>query len=234
MSKQDTAAFFSQEHANEYDKKFEKISAMRDALHLITAAVLTELPTNAHILCVGAGTGLEILALANRFPGWKFTAVEPSLPMLEVCRRRMESLGMADRCEFHGGYLNSLPATSPFDAATSLLVSHFILDQDARRQYFQEISKRLKPNVLLVNADLSAGVDPSAYEDLMKVWMRLMIMADMPPDNVEKLRAAYSKDVSLLPAEEVREIIASSGFEKPTQFLQTGLIHAWYARSVVR
>ncbi|WP_232288441.1 class I SAM-dependent methyltransferase [Anaeromyxobacter sp. K] len=61
---------------------------MRDALHLVTRLALGELPAQARILCVGAGTGAELLSLAAAFPGWRFTAVDPSEPMLRRCRAR--------------------------------------------------------------------------------------------------------------------------------------------------
>ena len=47
------------------------------------------------------------------------------------------------------------------------------------------------------------------------------------------MRAAYDRDVAILPPAEVAAIVASAGFEAPVQFLQTGLIHAWFARRTV-
>jgi tRNA (cmo5U34)-methyltransferase len=35
---------------------------------------------------------------------------------------------------------------------------------------------------------------------------------------------------AILPPGEVAAVVASGGFEPPAQFLQTGLIHAWFAR----
>lgn len=87
------------------------------------------------------GTGSELIYLAQRFPQWHFTAVEPSAPMLDVCRRRVEACGIASRCVFHEGYLDSLPGSGAFDAATSLLVSHFILERGARSNFFRAIAK---------------------------------------------------------------------------------------------
>ena len=42
--------------------------------------------------------------------------------MLDVCRKA-EACGVASRCVFHAGYLDSLPSGQAFDAATALLVS---------------------------------------------------------------------------------------------------------------
>ena len=58
----------------------------------------------------------------------------------------------------------------------------------------------------------------------------VMRNADVSPDDVERMRQAYERDVAVLPPDAVAGLIASGGFETPVPFLQTGLIHAWYAR----
>lgn len=230
MPQQDPSTVFDQKHAAEYDKRFVKAAAMRDALHLLTAGVLGDLPAGARILSVGAGTGLEIAYLAQKFPGWRFTAVEPSGPMLAVCRRKMDECGIGPRCEYHEGYLDSLPPSEPFDAATALLVSQFVLDPVARAGFFRGIARRLKPGGMLVSADLAGDTATATYRSLFEVWLRVL---EVPPEKAEGLRAAYGRDVAVAvrPVDEVSEIIRAGGFEPPVRFLQTGLIHAWYARA---
>jgi tRNA (cmo5U34)-methyltransferase len=44
------------------------------------------------------------------------------------------------------------------------------------------------------------------------------------------MRAAWERDVVILPPAEVASIIESGGFEAPVRFFQAGLIHAWFAR----
>ena len=220
---------FDETHAAAYDQKFVKIAPIRDALHLLINAVFSPLPSQARILCVGAGTGAEIMYLAQKNPGWHFTAVEPSAPMLAVFRRKAEESGIASRCEFHVGYLDSLQPADAFDAATSLLVSHFILSPADRIAFFRSIASRLRPGGLLASADLAYDVASPAYPGLLDVWMRMMLSADLTEENIEAMRTAYSRDVALRPLEEVRSLITTGGFDKPVLFLQTGLIHAWYA-----
>lgn len=201
---------------------------MRDALPLLISAVFADLPAEARILCVGAGTGHELIYLAQKFPQWHFTAVEPSAPMLEVCRRKTEACGITSRCVFHEGHLDSLPPSAAFDAATSLLVSQFILAPDARAGFFRAIAGRLRPGGYLASADLASDTASATYQSLLDVWIRLMRETGSAPEQLEKMRMAYGRDVAVLPVEQVSSIIASGGFETPVVFLQTCLIHAWY------
>jgi len=221
---------FDRDHAAIYDQRYAKLAAMRDALHLLISAVFADLPVEARVLCVGAGTGHELLYLAQKFPQWRFTVVEPSAPMLEVCRRKAEECGITTRCSFHEGYLDSLPCPEPFDAATALLVSQFILAPEARVAFFRGIADRLRPAGYLASADLAADTTSDAYQRLLDVWLRLMRKTGSPREQIEKLRSTYGREVAVLPPQQVSAIIASAGFERPTQFLQTVLIHAWFAR----
>ena len=166
MEREELQQVFDQKCASGYDQQWSKMAPLRDALHLLIGAILSELRTDARILCVGAGTGPELLYLAERFPGWRFVAIEPSPPMLDVCRRKAEECGIATRCEFHEGYLESLPPSEAFDAATSLLVSQFILDSDVRSGFFRGIADRLRVGGFLVNSDLSSDANPAAYHSL--------------------------------------------------------------------
>lgn len=225
---------FDQAHAEAYDQRFAKLAPMRDALHLLTGAVLADLPGDARILCVGAGTGQELIYLARKFPAWTFAVVEPSAPMLEVCRRKADDCGITHRCVFHEGYLDTLPPSAPFDAATSLLVSQFILQADARVAFFRSIAGRLLPGGYHVNADLASDLESSNYQSLLEIWLRLMRENGSSPEQLENLRAAYGRDVAIAPVERISAMITSGGFEAPVVFLQTGLIHAWYARKAIR
>lgn len=230
MQRQEPATIFDESHASEYDKRFSKLAPLRDALHLLIGALFSDLPAEARILCVGAGTGSELIYLAQKFPRWRFTAVEPSAPMLDVCRRRTEECGVASRCEFHEGYLESLAPSEPFDAATSLLVSQFILAAEDRSQFFRAIAERLRPGGYLASADLASDVTSAVYESLLEVWLRVMKDTELSAEQIENLRVAYGRDVALLPLDDVSAMIAAGGFETPVLFLQTGLIHGWYAK----
>ena len=224
---------FGAEQAAAYDARFAKLEPMRDALHLLTGGILARLPSDARLLCVGAGTGAELLALAARFPGWRLTAVEPSGAMLNLCRKKATDAGIAGRCEFHEGFLESLPLAEPYHAATSFLVSQFVLDVDQRRDFFRHIAERLLPGGYLVSSDLSADLTSGDYFRLFEVWSNLFDFAGFQPEQIECIRLAYGKDVAVSAAEHIESLIASAGFETPVAFYQSVLIRGWFTRRLM-
>jgi tRNA (cmo5U34)-methyltransferase len=231
MRKEEITALFDKQ-ASSYDQQWSKLAPINAALHLLTSTVLSHLPPTANILCVGAGTGAEILALAQTFPEWHFTAVEPSPAMLDVFRRRAEEQGISSRCVFHLGYLDSLPSNGSFDAATAFLVSQFILERHARSQFFQSIAERLCPEGVLVSSDLAGDLIATEYLELLGLWFRVMSGSGTPapPEGIERMREAYRRDVAILPPRDVRDIITRGSFDSPVLFFQAGMIHAWYAK----
>lgn len=218
------------QHASGYDKQWIKMAPIHDCLYFLLESVFAELPSEARILCVGVGTGNELIHFANRFPGWRFTAVEPSGAMLDICRRRVEEVGITSRCYFHEGYLDSLPTGEIHDAATCFLVSQFIIKKKARLKFFHQIADRLKPGGILASSDLSAEVDSENYKALLRVWQSVMTPSDASAEGQSRMRTAYAKDVAVLPPTAVASIIKSGGFEAPVQFFQAGLICAWFAK----
>lgn len=230
MKKQEPAIVFDQERASSYDERFAALAPMRDALHLSIRLILSELPTDARILCVGAGTGAELIYLAQNFPQWQFTAVEPAAPMLDICRQKIEDGGIASRCTLHQGYLDSLPTSDSFHAATCLLVSHFMMQQDERSNFFRQIAARLRPDGYLVSSDLTADMESSEYQSLLEVWLRMHQFAQVPIAEIENIRVSYGQNVALLSPQKVESILIKGGFESPVLFYQSFLIRAWYAK----
>lgn len=219
---------FDQKVADCYDKQ-TALWAGREALFSFMRLILSELPADARILCVGAGTGTEIIALAQDFPQWQFTAVEPAPAMLDVCRRKAEESGIAPRCTFHEGYLDSLPASDPFDAATCLLVSQFLKQAEERSRFFGQIAQRLRPDGILIDADLVLSMSPPVYQSLIEVWLRMQ-GSGWSEEDIEKMRTVWALNIAALTPSEVEAIIAAGGFDTPVLFFQTLFIHAWFSK----
>jgi tRNA (cmo5U34)-methyltransferase len=137
-----------------------KVPGLAD-LHRMAMLLLAEqAPGAARILVVGAGGGMETLALAEAQPDWRFTGVDPSAAMLDLARSALAPV--ADRVTLIEGTVDQAP-DAPFDGATCILTLHHI-DRDARLHTLQQIRRRLKPGARLVIAGHSApGPDPERW-----------------------------------------------------------------------
>lgn len=226
MNQEELKAVFDKQ-ASGYEDQQKKLAPIHEGLYFQLEWIFSELPQAARILCVGLGTGAELFYLARRFPNWRFTAVEPSGAMLDICRQRAQREGFISRCDLYEGYVESLPDIELHNAATCFMVSQFILDHQERSRFFRAISERLKPSGILVSADLSATVGSIEYKALLKAWVNMLHAKNAPADAIEKTHSAWEKNVAILPPDDVKTIIKRGGFESPIQFYQAGFVHAW-------
>lgn len=231
MHQQELDALFDQQAAG-YDAQWARIAPIRESLLFLLESVFADLPEDARVLCVGAGTGSEIAHLARHFPRWRFLALDPSQRMIDACRARAERDGYIDRCTFHAGLLETLPDDVAFDGATCFLVSQFLLDPAARTAFFAGIGQRLQRGGTLAWADLAWDTAAPDYPAMLQLWMRTMSGAGLDDAAIERMRVAYARDVAVLPPDRVASLVADAGFDAPLRFHQAGMIHGWSARRV--
>ncbi len=222
----DALATFGPENAATYDDRFKALHGIKDMMHLALESAFAQLPSDARILIAGAGTGAEVRHLAPLFPTWHFTLVDPAPAMLEIARRHALAEGFADRCTFHPTYVSDIEADG-FDAATSLLVSHFVQDAGARTDYFRSIAERLKPGAPLFNADLCADPSGPDFQSLMSFWQGMMAKAGMTPEGREQYARSFGTLFACHGPADVEAMIEAAGFVPPVHCVQAGLIKGW-------
>lgn len=215
--------------AQSYDERYSKVRAIKDALYLSMQGFFQELPQNSKVLCVGAGTGDELIYFAKMFPNWEFTLVEPASSMLDVCKKKAKDENILQRCKFHTGYLETLPNLDSFDITMTILVSQFIKDKTERISFYKEIASRLKKDGLLISADLSGDMSNNNFKVLLDSWKNIHEMTD---DQVVNLKNQWSDNLGFISPSEIEEIIKSGGFKSPILFYQNLFIHAWYSKKV--
>ncbi len=220
---------FTKEHSQAYDARNSKLAPISANLHFLMRMVLEDLPANARILCIGVGTGADIFALAEAFPNWTFTGVDPSADMLDVCAERLQQAGLQHRCTLIHGYVQNAPADEPFDAAISLLVAHFIKPED-RSDFFSQMASRLKTGGYLVNAEISADLDAPEFPVLLEDWKKVQTLMGATPESLANLAQTLRTGLSVLPPRQTEKILRQSGIPKPVQFFQSFLIHGWYGQ----
>ena len=155
----DPAAFnFDGDYGADYDGLVERVIPGYDHLFQATLALFqTRLGDEARILIAGCGTGKELITFAPAQPRWRFTAVDPSLQMIEATAAAVERLGLGDRVTLHHGYVADLPEHAAFDAATVINVLHFLPDDGAKEALIESVARRVRTGGAVALFDLMDG-----------------------------------------------------------------------------
>ncbi|MCG8480520.1 MAG: class I SAM-dependent methyltransferase [Spirochaetales bacterium] len=227
MSKRSTN-FFTEETAQTYDERNRQLEPISKALHFLTRLILENYPENSRVLCVGVGTGADILALAEAFKNWSFVAVEPSLSMLNVCRRRMENAQLATRCEFVHGFVDDVPLKPDFDIATALFVGHFVKLED-RSSFYRGIIDRLRIGGCLINAEISFDLESESFPSMVRQWQSIQRLMGGTDESLKAVPKQLKETLTVLSPEKVEETLRESKIVTPVRFFQALMIAGWYA-----
>ncbi|WP_224245482.1 class I SAM-dependent methyltransferase [Hyalangium gracile] len=183
---------FGADRAVHYDAQASINLAGVQAMYELGVSALTaqlDGQDSASLLYVGLGTGAELMPYARfNVPGWRFTGVDPSEPMLAVARQRLEAEGMLSRTHLHVGELRTLPAGPPFDGAQMMGVLHHVEGEEARLELLREVTRRLKPGAPLV-LGCRVGKDP----ELTNVEFRRLRAYGVTQEQLENLRQRFAQ-----------------------------------------
>ncbi len=223
------ADFFTKEVSEAYDARNSKLSPITDTLHFLIRLALNNLPVQSRILCVGVGTGAEILSLAHEYPDWTFTGIDPSAAMLDVCRARLEEAGVMPRCELRHGYVQDAPEGEHYDAAISLLVGHF-LPRDDKTDFYRQMYQRLKPGGYFVNAEISFDLESPEFPAMLQNWARVQSLMGATPQSLQGLPQMLKDTLHVLPPAHIETLMRSAGIALPVRFFQAFMISGWHAQ----
>lgn len=222
-----TPGLFNQEMADAYDARNSGLKPISDNLHFLMRLVLADLPTDARVLCVGVGTGAEILSLAQSYPGWSFVGIDPSAEMLRVARHRLEAAGVLDRCELMQCFVEDAPSGS-FDAVISLLVAHFI-KRDGRPAFYSAIYDRLKRGGQFVSAEISTDLNAPEYQAMLENWKQVQTLMGATPESLAKLSDMMRDVLGVLSPGDTEALWRDAGFSLPIPFFQAFMVRGWHA-----
>ena len=169
------------------------------------------------------GGGLELRALAEAHPGWRFTGVDPAGPMLDLAA---DGLGPdAHRADLIEGYIDDAPA-GPFDGATCLLTLHFLATEE-RIRTAAEIRRRLKPGAPFVAAHGSFPQGADVRDRWLDRYAAFAIASGGDPEQVAKGRQAVATHVAMLSPEDDEAVLRAAGFSGVEQFYAAFTWRGW-------
>lgn len=181
-------------------------------------------PSDARVLVVGAGGGLELKVFAQSQPGWRFDGVDPSAEMLKLAESTLGAT-LSERVQLHQGYIDVVPE-GPFDAAACLLTLHFV-KPDERLRTIKEIQRRLKPGAPLVVAHLSFPQSEPERATWLARYVDFAVSSGVEREKVENARAAISAQLPILAPEQDEAMFRDAGFTDVSLFYAGFTFRGW-------
>ncbi len=195
-----------------------------DALHRMAGVLLAEgTPSNAKVLVIAAGGGMELAALADAHPTWTFVGVDPAAEMLRLAERTLGP--RMDRVELIEGYVDDAPP-GPFDAATCLLMFH-LLSATERARTARAIHERLRPGAPFVAAHLSFPQQAEERTLWLARYAAYGIASGAEPEGARGASVSIGARLELLDPENDEAILRESGFRDATPFFAAFTWRGW-------
>lgn len=208
--------FTSQQVVDGYDQHIRKLIPGYEVVHQQILAVLkTYLPKRAHLLVVGCGTGYELRYLLEAFPDCSFTATDLSTTMLDKAQATIQDLNVEHRVRFVLGDVSELQDTASFDAALSILVTHFI-PFEQKDSFLLAIQKKLKQEGIFITFDL-IQIMTQKEKDTLKY---ICEMNGLTSDQTAAMLNRLENDFFPLSEKQAEESLIKAGFQEVKRFTQ--------------
>ena len=218
---------FDADRARRYDQMARRTLPGYEELHTMASSLLgVELDEHARVLVVGAGTGMELLTVAQQHPHWQLTGIDPSGEMLAVARERLQEHSLSERVQLHVGQIYDLPETDQYDAAMCLLVIHHLPVEEQRR-LLQQIAQRLKKGAPFVVAEMIGDTASSQFRRFLAAWKLRQMVFGTPVNEIEERAQTLSSVVSFASEESLRSLLASAGFLDMERFFTAYFYGGW-------
>jgi tRNA (cmo5U34)-methyltransferase len=192
---------------------------------MVSLLLAERTPPDGRVLVLGAGGGQELKALAEAHSGWSFEGVDPSPDMLRLAEQVAEP--HAARMRFHQGYIDSA-SDGPFDAATSILIFHFI-PHDQRLETLQQVRRRLRIGAPFVLVHLSFPQTEPERSTWIARHVAYGLSNGLDATDAERARHAISSRLTILSPEEEVEMLGRAGFSNASLFYAGLSIRGWVA-----
>jgi len=229
----DTVRHWDRDRAEAYDRRVREAIPGYDALHVLSCQIVAEATAGrGRVLVVGAGTGIECLALAQSCPDLAVVGVDPAREMLAHAEAKIGRHGLTGRVRLYPSKVGDLPGFEPFDAATLLLVLHFLPDDGAKQTLLEEIAAHLRPGAPLVLADLFGDRNDPWQGQLKTWWRHLQLAAGIPEAEVDKGFRHVDRDFHPLTEARLTELLAGAGFGPPSPYFRALCFGGWVARRI--
>lgn len=219
---------FNNATATEYDRGIRRTLPTYDTLfRLVQAHFRKQLAENSELLIIGAGGGTELALLGPENPNWTFTAVDPSADMLDLARYKAKKCQIENQIHFIEGTLEEISQPSFYDAATLILVLHFIPNDEEKRTLLKQVHSHLKRGAPFVIATMFGNIESEVFNELINIWKAYWLdTTNLTEEKVNEMEKTI-RNLSIMTEEKLQAMLKEAGFTRITKFFQTNMFGGW-------
>ncbi|TQR18974.1 class I SAM-dependent methyltransferase [Psychrobacillus vulpis] len=219
---------FDAEVSKQYDRGIRRSLPTYDAMfRMIQAFLRANVSEVADVLIVGAGGGTELTTFGTRNQNWTFTGVDPSETMLSVAQEKCLEAGISERVFLHEGTIDTLPNENLYDAATCILVLHFIETYVGKLEVLKNIHGRLKPGAPFVMVSKYGDPNSDEFQERLNLWKNYWLdTTKLTSEEVNEMEESILS-LSFLPEETIVQLLQEAGFVRIAKFFSTTLFGGW-------
>jgi tRNA (cmo5U34)-methyltransferase len=220
---------FNGEWPNEYDAIAPKIIPAYHSIYELTQHLLRDrLQKEAKVLVAGVGTGKEVIDCSLNNPLWRFTGFDPAEAMLSVATKKVAAASLEDKISLVQGLIDNV-VEKDFDAATSILVMHFLPDDGTKLNFLKDIAAKLKPGAIFVLVDLEGEVGSDEYSALSAAWKNQQLFTRDENEKVDEEFMTRERAVQFIPQKRIESLLEEVGFINIHKFFKAYLFGGYVA-----
>lgn len=174
------------------------------------------------LLVVGCGTGNEIERFVKTHERWTITGIDPSPEMIKQANDKLQNY---DNVTLITGLTSDLD--KKYNAATLLLVLHFLDDNGNKLNLLKDIADRLISGATFVMLDITG--DKNQIKQNIKV-LRHLLPDGLDEEQINNRLNRIENELFAVSEERISELCQEAGFEKPLRFFQSSIYMGWLTK----
>ena len=176
------------------------------------------------LLVVGCGTGNEIEKFVKASEKWTITGIDPSPEMIRQANDKFQNYNNVTLKEC---LISDLDFEKKYNAATLLLVLHFLDDNGNKLKLLKDIADRLVSGASFVMLDIT-GNKAQIRQNLQ--ILKLLLPSGLDEEQVNNRLNRIENELFAVSEERLSELLQEAGFEAPLRFFQSSIYMGWITR----
>ncbi len=218
---------FDGEYGENYEALAHRLIPGYGSLFQVVAALLDpHLPHGGRALVVGAGTGGEIAGLKNARPDLRIHGIDPSQPMLDLAKARIDQAAAGDGVTLQLGCARDVEEKD-FDAATLMNVLHFVPDDGGKEALLRDVCARLRPGGVLAFFDLGGDPGSDDFRRFMAGWELFWKLRGLTEPEADRFRQRIQAGIHFAGEARILELAELAGFTQNVPFYRGFLYRGW-------